>query len=138
VDVLTQIGAQAVPCIEVYNKIDLMTGIAPRVEYDEQGVPTRVWLSAATGDGTDGLLDALTQWFHSDVVSGHVTLGPAEGRLRARLFEQGAIVRENHAKDGGWELDVELKRRDYERLKKHEPRLAEQWPDRPMAASKAG
>jgi hypothetical protein len=58
--------------------------------------------------------------------------------LRARLFEQGAIVHENHAKDGGWELDVELKRRDYERLKKHEPRLAEQWADASMAASNTG
>ncbi len=137
-EVLAQIGAQGVPRIEVYNKTDLMPDAAPRVEYDEQGVPTRVWLSAATGDGIDGLLGALTQWFHSDVVSGHVTLGPAEGRLRARLFEQGAIVHENHAKDGGWELDVELRRRDYERLKKHEPRLAEQWADASMAATNTG
>ena len=126
-DVLGQIGALAVPRIEVYNKIDLMPDAGPRVEYDEQGDPVRVWLSAATGAGIDGLLQALTGWFHADVVRGHVLLGPADGRLRALLFEQGAIMRENHAEDGGWELDVELRRRDYERLKKHEPRLATQW-----------
>jgi GTP-binding protein HflX len=137
-DVLGQIGAGEVPRIEVYNKIDLMGDAGPRVEYDAQGEVTRVWLSAVTGVGVDGLIAALTDWYRRDLVSGHLQLGPADGRLRAILFEQGAIVRENHAKDGGWELDVELKRRDYERLKKHEPRLAGQWRDSPDAVREVG
>jgi len=137
-DVLGQIGAAEVPRIEVYNKVDLMDDAGPRVEYDAQGEVIRVWLSAVTGVGVDGLIAALTDWYRRDLVSGHLQLGPADGRLRAILFEQGAIVRENHAKDGGWELDVELKRRDYERLKKHEPRLAGQWQDSPDAVREAG
>ncbi|MCG6965676.1 MAG: GTPase HflX [Chromatiaceae bacterium] len=137
-DVLAQIGAQAVPCIEVYNKIDLMPDAPPRVEYGAEGEPLRVWLSAVSGAGIDDLLDALTQWFHNDVVNSHLLLGPADGRLRALLFEQGAILHENHGKDGGWELDVALRRRDYERLKKHEPRLAEQWRDNPEVARDVG
>jgi GTP-binding protein HflX len=137
-DVLGQIGAGEVPRIEVYNKIDLMGDAGPRVEYDAQGEVTRVWLSAVTGVGVDGLIAALTDWYRRDLVSGHLQLGPADGRLRAILFEQGAIVRENHAKDGGWELDVELKRRDYERLKKHEPRLAGQWRVSPDAVREVG
>ncbi|MGB5466281.1 MAG: hypothetical protein WBM84_09390, partial [Sedimenticolaceae bacterium] len=67
-----------------------------------------------------------------------VRLGPADGRLRALLFEQGAVVRENHAKQGGWELDVMLRRRDYERLKKHEPTLAIDWQEPAEGAMKAG
>jgi GTP-binding protein HflX len=126
-DVLAQIGAEGVPRIEVYNKIDLMPEAQPRVEYNEQGEAVRVWLSAATGSGVEGLIEALTQRFRSDIVNGHVLLGPADGRLRALLFEQGAILSENHLKDGGSELEVQLKRRDYERLKKHEPQLAQQW-----------
>ena len=126
-DVLKQIGADEVPLVEVYNKIDLMSEVSPRIECNEQGEAVRVWLSAKTGEGIDGLLDALTQRFRSDVVSGHLRLGPGDGRLRALLFEQGAVVGENHAKEGGWELDVELKRRDYERLRKREPSLAGQW-----------
>ncbi len=137
-DVLGQIGARKVPCVEVYNKIDLMGDAGPRVEYDAQGEVSRVWLSAATGVGVDGLIAALTDWYRRDMVSGHLQLGPADGKLRAILFEQGAIVRENHAKDGGWELDVELKRRDYERLKKHEPRLAGQWRDSPDVVREVG
>ena len=122
----------------MYNKIDLMPEARPRIEYSEQGEAVRVWLSARTGNGVDGLLEALTQRFRSDVVSGHVLLGPADGRLRALLFEQGAVLGENHAKDGGWELDVELKRRDYERLKKREPSLAGQWRDESGKVSGTG
>ena len=130
-DVLRQIGAAEVPLIEVYNKIDLMPGAAPRTEYDEQGRPLRVWLSAATGEGIEDLIEALSRLFRSDTVSGRVCLGPADGRLRALLFQQAAIRAERHSQGGGWELDVELTRRDYERLKKHEPGLVARWTDRP-------
>ena len=111
-DVLGQIGAAEVPCIEVYNKIDLMPGAEPRTEYDEEGRPLRVWLSAVTGEGIEALIEALSRHFRSDTVSGRVSLGPADGRLRALLFRQAAIRAERHSQDGGWELDVELTRRD--------------------------
>ncbi len=137
-DVLGQIGALEVPRIEVYNKIDLDTDAVPRVEYDVQGDPTRVWLSAATGAGVDGLLGALSQHFQSDIVTGHLQLGPQDGRLRALLFERGAIVLENPVDDGGWELEVALRRRDYERLKKYEPLLAGRWQEFPQVVREAG
>ena len=137
-DVLAQIGAEAMPRIEVYNKIDLLPDGRPRIDYDKTGMPQRVWLSAASGDGIDELRRALTQWFRSDVVSGHLVLGPADGRLHAILCEHGAIVRENHAKDGGWELDVSLRRRDYERLMKREPRLSSGWRELPEQQRRVG
>ncbi|MGB5492864.1 MAG: ribosome rescue GTPase HflX [Sedimenticolaceae bacterium] len=136
--VLAQIGADEVPRIEVFNKIDQMPDTSPRTEFDEHGKPTRIWLSAVSGAGMGGLLDGLAQTFSSDMVRGLVRLGPADGRLRALLFEQGAVVRENHAKQGGWELDVMLRRRDYERLKKHEPTLAINWQEPAESAMKAG
>ena len=128
-DVLVQIGAGDIPRIEVYNKIDLIEDAQPKIERDENGRPRRVWLSAHRAQGIDLLRAGLTGWFRTDVVSGHLSLGPADGRLRAVLFEQGAIVHENHGNDGGWELDVALRRRDYERLKKREPRLQDRWRD---------
>ncbi len=126
-DVLGQIGALEVPRIEVFNKIDLIAGAGPQVEYSERGEPLRIWLSAVNGAGVDRLLQALTGLFRRDTVRGHLSLGPAEGRLRAILFEQGAIVHENHGDAGGWELEVELRRRDYDRLMKHEPQLSDRW-----------
>lgn len=43
--VLAEIGADAVPCLRVMNKIDLLDS-APRIERNDQGIPEEVWLSA--------------------------------------------------------------------------------------------
>ena len=50
--VLEEIGADNVPQLQVFNKIDLIDE-APRIDYDENGAPRRVWLSAVTGAGID-------------------------------------------------------------------------------------
>ena len=56
--VLREIGADRLPQILVMNKIDL-TGLPPRVERDEYGRISRVWLSAQSGAGVDLLRSAL-------------------------------------------------------------------------------
>jgi GTP-binding protein HflX len=114
--VLEQIGAQEVPQIEVFNKIDLIQGEAPRVERGEDGRVRRVWLSAHTGEGLDLLYDAVDDFFRRERVCRTVRLGPSDGQLRARLFDLGRVVRERTTDEGGWTLEVELPRRSYERL----------------------
>ncbi len=56
--VLSEIGADRVPQIMVFNKID-STALQPRVERDEYARISRVWLSALTGDGVDLLRAAI-------------------------------------------------------------------------------
>ena len=58
--VLKEIGADAIPQLLVYNKIDL-TAYSPRVENDECGNITRAWISAQKGQGLDLLRNALGQ-----------------------------------------------------------------------------
>ena len=58
--VLAEIGADAIPQILVWNKIDL-TGVPPGLDRDEYGKIHRVCLSAKTGTGLDFLRDALTE-----------------------------------------------------------------------------
>ena len=58
--VLKEIGADAIPQVLVYNKIDL-TALPPRVEMDEYGKIARVWISAEKGQGLDLLRQALGQ-----------------------------------------------------------------------------
>ncbi len=137
-EVLHQVGAHEVPVIKVFNKIDLIDGARPRVEYDAHGQAKRVWLSAATGAGVKALRDVLSEHFRGEVVSGRVHLGAADGRLRALLFEQGAVVNEYHVEDGGWELEVSLRRRDYDRLIKREPVIAGRWHTAAATVSGAG
>ena len=50
--VLTEIGAAQIPQLMIYNKIDL-TGAAPRLERDEYGKISGIWISARTGAGLD-------------------------------------------------------------------------------------
>ncbi|MGL5632409.1 MAG: GTPase HflX [Azovibrio sp.] len=56
--VLKEIGAENVPQILIWNKIDL-TGVVPAVERDGYGRISRVKLSARTGDGLALLRDVL-------------------------------------------------------------------------------
>jgi GTP-binding protein HflX len=60
-EVLAEIGADAIPQIRVFNKIDL-TAFAPHVERDEYGKISRVWLSAETGSGLESLRFALDEY----------------------------------------------------------------------------
>jgi len=59
--VLNQIGADHVPQLMVYNKIDLVPGTEPRLERKQNGHPKRVWVSSVTGDGISLLQEALIE-----------------------------------------------------------------------------
>ncbi|HEY0666007.1 MAG TPA: GTPase HflX [Gallionella sp.] len=58
--VLGEIDAAAIPQVMVFNKIDLQA-IPPGIERDEYGRIARVFLSAKTGEGLDGLRQALLE-----------------------------------------------------------------------------
>jgi GTP-binding protein HflX len=58
--VLGEIGAETVPQLRVYNKLDL-TGVAPGVGRDEYGKLQSVYVSAQTGAGLELLRDALSE-----------------------------------------------------------------------------
>ena len=58
--VLAEIGADRLPQIMVYNKID-RSGLPARVERDECARISRLWLSALTGDGVDLLRKAIME-----------------------------------------------------------------------------
>ena len=58
--VLAEIGAEQVPQLRVYNKLDL-TGVAPGVVRDEYGKLQSVYVSAQTGAGLELLRAALSE-----------------------------------------------------------------------------
>lgn len=59
--VLKEIGADNVPIIQVYNKIDRMEHVEPKVERDVSGSVRRVWVSAVSGAGIELLRDVLQE-----------------------------------------------------------------------------
>ncbi|MBM70954.1 MAG: GTPase HflX [Haliea sp.] len=120
--VLEEIGAQDIPQLQVFNKLDLLEQ-EPRIDYDEHGVPERVWLSAATGAGRDLLLQAIGERVGADMVEEELHLQPQQGRLRAALYQMGAVAAEQYGDDGTAHLSVRLPRADWNRLMKRGPEL---------------
>ena len=113
--VLEQIQADKIERIQVMNKIDI-NGVEPRVDYDAQNRARRIWLSAQTGEGLDLLRSELARVFRSEMLVGKITLLPAQARLRALLFELGAVRHESVDHSGHYCLEVCIARRDLQKL----------------------
>ena len=142
-EVLQEIGADEVPQIRVFNKIDLMHAdapdldpIAPHVELDATGTVSRVWLSASRGGGVELLREALTEHLGRELVHDTVLLPASAGRLRARFYESGRVLREESREEGGWLVEFELPRSDFERLRRDD--ALDTYLQRPAVLENAG
>lgn len=115
-NVLAEIGADDIPVLQVFNKIDLLENFSPRTERNEEGVPNRVWVSAVSGQGMNELFDAVVERLAEDVVHHFVRLGPVDGKLRALLHDAGSVIDETHRDNGDSVLEVRLQQRDWLQL----------------------
>ena len=70
--VLREIGADHIPQVLVWNKID-QSGLAPAVERDEYDKIQRVFVSAQTGDGMDLLRHAMAEYAQAKGRSGDLS-----------------------------------------------------------------
>ncbi len=112
------------PQIRVYNKIDKLDR-KPRVTSNRQGEGRAVWLSARTGEGIPMLLDAVGERLRQKTLHRIIRLQATQGRQRAKLFEIGAVLREQACDDGGWTLELNMPERDLRRFLKRENLSAE-------------
>ncbi len=117
--VLLQIGADKIPTIQVMNKVDL-TGVAPRLDFADDGSVKRVWLSAESGEGINLLKQTLIDVFREQMIEGELKLAPVEARVRAKLFEIGAIRNEAIDEEGRFILQISISRRDLNQFEQHE------------------
>jgi GTP-binding protein HflX len=106
--VLEEIDAGDLPQLQVMNKIDL-ADTPPRIDRDAAGKPTRVWVSAATGEGVELLRQALGELLGGERIQSGLQLPLSAGRLHARLKAAGAITGEN-VDEHGWQLRIDAPR----------------------------
>lgn len=118
--VLAEIGADAVPQLQVYNKIDLIPGLPAHVDRDDSGRPVRVWVSARTGKGMELLLEAIAEVLGEDQVHRTVYLPPSAARLRARLFALGTVVDEAVSDNGDLRIEFQMGKGNFEQLCRRE------------------
>lgn len=107
-DTLREIGADEVPVIQVFNKIDQLAGTIAHVErWNDEELTERIWLSAVNGEGLPLLIERLSERFAGSMKRGTLHLGASEGKQRAHLYSTGRVLREQQDGEGGWLIEVE-------------------------------
>lgn len=105
--VLADIGAQAIPQIVVYNKIDRLE-LAPRTDRDADGRAIAAWISAEKRVGLEGLQQAITERLSRATQRAHVWIPPSAGALRSRLYAAHVVRDEKPGEEGAMVLTVDL------------------------------
>jgi GTPase len=114
--VLTEVGAERVPRLEVYNKSDLI-GVEERRRL-QAAEPGAIVMSARTGIGRDDLLDAIAGRLALDVQRVSLRFDPtneADRKLVARLYRDARVLQ--HVETGDQiALEADVPRRLVEEL----------------------
>ncbi|MHA2940476.1 ribosome rescue GTPase HflX [Vibrio sp. RC27] len=119
--VLSEIDAGDVPVLLVMNKIDSMDHQEPRVEYDDEGVPVCVWVSAMQGLGMEELFQALSKRLAVQIVEHQLRIPPEyQGRLRSLFYQSMAIQQEEYDDEGNLLINIRMQESDWYKLEKRE------------------
>ncbi len=113
--VLKSIGAESVPSLFVFNKIDLCDGLPVGVERDDANKPQRIFISAQTGQGLPELLSALAECIAKDIIQRSIILKPQDAKLRSRLYKLKVIQSEKIDDEGNYHLIVRMPRVEWEK-----------------------
>jgi GTP-binding protein HflX len=117
-EVLKEIGADEVPQLLVYNKIDKLDDVPARIDRDEDGIIQAVWLSAKDDVGTELLSQALTERLSKMMMQCQLNIPPKHGRLRGQLYQMNFVTSEQFSEQGGWLVDIRMPSQDWRRLVK--------------------
>ncbi len=115
--VLNDIEAGKIPQLKVFNKIDLLDGIAPHIDYDADGKPVAVWISAQSGEGCDLLMRALGELFADGKVIRKCFLAAHQAGLKAKWFGQVRFIDEIVSDNGDCEITIEIDKKHLGLLK---------------------
>jgi len=117
-EVIAEVGAQDVPQLVVFNKIDMLEPkIEAKVDLNEDGVPERVWLSAKSGQGIDMLMESVASFFKGHFYMVSLTLEAKAGKKRAQLYELGQIVEEGFDEEGNSQFKMHLTEQEWNMVK---------------------
>ncbi len=106
--VLADIDADEVPQLKIFNKIDLLDEVTPHIDYDENGKPVNVWISAKTGDGCNLLRQALCELFVGSKVLRKCYLTASQLGMKAKLYGYSQVINETVNDSGDSELIIEI------------------------------
>jgi GTPase len=115
-DILASLGVgAATPMFEVWNKLDLVEASA-REALSVQARSGVFPVSALTGEGVDGLLDAVSAEFDEEKTERLMAVPFSDGRRRAWLHAEGVVLDEQ-ATDTGFAVKVRWTARQEKRYR---------------------
>ncbi len=121
-EVIAEVGAQDVPQLMIFNKIDLLEpAIEPKIDYDDNGVATRVWVSAREGLGIDLLMDAVGSFFKGQYIDVEIVLDVKAGKKRSELYQLGTIHKEGFDDVGNSLFSMTLSQQEWN--------MIQSWPE---------
>jgi len=116
--VLEEIEADEITQLVVCNKIDLLEDFAPRIDYDDEGKPERVWVSAQKRIGFDLLLQAVTELIGAVIYERTLKIPASAGHYLGQFYRLDAIQQKEYDDLGNCILSVRLSEADWRRLMK--------------------
>jgi GTP-binding protein HflX len=114
--VLQSIGADLVPQVLVYNKIDLSGDLNLLLDHNTESEIKRIKISAQEGTGLEELQTLLVKFLGKDIVQRALVLSPQEARTRADLYKLKSVLSEQVDEEGNCHLIVRLPKTELERL----------------------
>jgi GTP-binding protein HflX len=116
--VLEEIEADEITQLVVCNKIDLLEDFAPRIDYDDEGKPERVWVSAQKQIGFDLLLQAITELIGTVIYEQTLKIPASAGHYLGQFYRLDAIQQKEYDDLGNCILSVRVSEADWRRLLK--------------------
>ncbi|MBM7071604.1 GTPase HflX [Shewanella sp. 202IG2-18] len=117
-NVLEEINAKEIPQLIVCNKIDLLETVKPKVDYNDEGVPIRVWVSAQQRLGFELLADAIEQLVGDKVAEFTLKIPAASGHYLGQFYRLEATQSQEYDELGNCILSVRLPESNWKRLLK--------------------
>ncbi len=117
--VLSEIGADTLPQIMVFNKSDLLsTDEKEAHEFDVRlgQFQHKVWVSALTQEGFKPLIEAIQIVLSQEMATGWIQLAANEGKMRALFYEAHAVLQEKELSEGGWAIEIKITNKKWSQL----------------------
>lgn len=123
--VLDEIEALEIPTLLVYNKVDRLDSIKPHIEYNDDGKPVAVYLSAQQNQGIDLLFEAMRVRLKNELVCERVLLPTTSGQIYTKFYQQQCIKSERFTEFGDRLVEIEVDKIQWQKWLKQYPELTE-------------
>ncbi|GLS83307.1 ribosome rescue GTPase HflX [Paraferrimonas haliotis] len=116
--VLEELDAEEIPQLLICNKIDLMDEVKPKIDYDDQGLPIRVWVSAQQGLGLELIEQALTERLGQAIKTIELLVPPSHSQVIGRFMNLDIVQQQNYDEQGNCSVTIRLPDMEWQRLLK--------------------